>query len=89
MKPTFWRVPVKGYKVSISLGGVDKLFPRSLLTPFTDNVSLTAGDEAAYAAQAQAQRSKGFQDIAVTFDNPADAGPDDETTTAERSDQTP
>ncbi|WP_083862827.1 YihY/virulence factor BrkB family protein [Gordonia soli] len=51
---------------------VDELFPRSLLTPFTDNVHLTAGDEAAYAAQAQAQRSKGFQDIAVTFDNPAD-----------------
>ncbi|AZG47293.1 YihY/virulence factor BrkB family protein [Gordonia insulae] len=53
---------------------VNKLFPRSLLTPFTDNVHLTAGDEAAYSAQAQAQRSKGFQDIAVTFDNPADGG---------------
>ncbi|MDL9946980.1 YihY/virulence factor BrkB family protein [Gordonia sp. ABSL11-1] len=58
---------------------VDKLFPRSLLTPFTDNVQLTAGDEAAYAAQAQAQRSKGFQDIAVTFDNPAAGHGADET----------
>ncbi len=51
---------------------VDKLYPRSLLTPFTDNVILTPGDEAAYSAQARAQRSKGFQEIDVTFDNPAD-----------------
>lgn len=51
---------------------VDKLYPRSLLTPFTDNVILTDGDEAAYAAQARAQRSKGFQEIDVSFDNPAD-----------------
>lgn len=50
---------------------VDRLYPRSLLTPFTDNVILTPGDEAAYAAQAMAQRSKGFEEIEVTFDNPA------------------
>ncbi|MGC4963451.1 YihY/virulence factor BrkB family protein [Gordonia sp. DT218] len=49
---------------------VDGLYPRSLLTPFTDNVVLMPGDEAAYSAQAQAQRSKGFQEIDVTFDNP-------------------
>nr|WP_202927010.1 YihY/virulence factor BrkB family protein [Gordonia desulfuricans] len=47
---------------------VDKLYPRSLLTPFTDNVVLTPGDEAAYTAQARAQRSKGFEEIDVTFD---------------------
>lgn len=51
---------------------VDKLYPRSLLTPFTDNVELTDGDEAAYTAQARAQRSKGFQEIEVSFDKPAD-----------------
>ncbi|CAM2835674.1 YihY/virulence factor BrkB family protein [Skermania piniformis] len=50
---------------------VDKLYPRSLLTPFTDSVVLTEGDEAAYTAQAQAQRSKGFEEISVSFDNPA------------------
>ncbi|NED60605.1 ribonuclease BN, partial [Streptomyces sp. SID10244] len=50
---------------------VDELYPRSLLTPFTDNVVLMPGDEAAYSAQAQAQRSKGFQEIDVSFDNPA------------------
>ena len=49
---------------------VDKLYPRSLLTPFTDNVVLTPGDEAAYTAQARAQRNKGFQDIDVTFNDP-------------------
>ncbi|WP_168701879.1 YihY/virulence factor BrkB family protein [Gordonia paraffinivorans] len=49
---------------------VDHLYPRSLLTPFTDNVILTKGDERAYSAQARAQRNKGFQEIDVTFDNP-------------------
>lgn len=53
---------------------VDKLYPRSLLTPFTDNVVLTAGDKAAYTAQARAQRSKGFEKISVSFDKRAAAG---------------
>jgi membrane protein len=47
-----------------------KLYPRALLTPFTDNVQLTDADEAAYTEQAQSQRAKGFQDINVTFDQP-------------------
>ncbi|HCS57530.1 MAG TPA: ribonuclease BN, partial [Gordonia polyisoprenivorans] len=47
---------------------VDKLYPRSMLTPFTDNVVLTSGDKAAYVAQAKAQRHKGFQEIQVRFD---------------------
>jgi inner membrane protein YhjD len=54
---------------------VDRLYPRALLTPFTDNVDLTTGDERAYTGQAQAQRAKGFEDIDVTF-HPDDA-PDD------------
>ena len=49
---------------------VDKLYPRALLTPFTDNVDLTEGDEKAYRQLAQAQRQKGFETIEVTFDNP-------------------
>jgi membrane protein len=48
----------------------DDLHPRSLLTPFTDNVSLTRGDRAAYTGQATAQRSKGFEDVDVSFDQP-------------------
>lgn len=47
---------------------VDRLYPRALLTPLTDNVSLTEADERAYTAQAKAQRSKGFEQIDVTFD---------------------
>ncbi len=46
---------------------VDKLYPRSLLTPFTDRVELTAGDRRAYSSQAEAQRSKGFQQVDVSF----------------------
>jgi len=51
-----------------------RLYPRALLTPFTDNVELTSADHAAYTDQAQAQRAKGFQDITVTF-TPPDQGP--------------
>lgn len=48
---------------------VDRLYPRALLTPLTDNVELTAGDERTYTNQAKAQRSKGFEQIDVTFDH--------------------
>ncbi len=54
--------------VELNVVRVDRLYPRALLTPFTDNVDLTAGDERAYTGQAQAQRAKGFEDIDVTFD---------------------
>jgi membrane protein len=54
--------------VEINAVHVDHLYPRALLTPFTDNVDLTSGDERAYTAQAEAQRAKGFEDIEVTFD---------------------
>ncbi|HEU5267537.1 MAG TPA: YihY/virulence factor BrkB family protein [Jatrophihabitans sp.] len=49
-----------------------KLWPRALLTPFTDDVELTPADEAAYTLQAKGERSKGFQQIDVTFDPPDD-----------------
>jgi YihY family inner membrane protein len=47
-----------------------KLYPRSLLTPFTDDVDLTHADQRAYTGQVKAQRAKGFQDINVTFEKP-------------------
>ncbi len=56
--------------VEINVVRVDRLHPRSLLTPFTDNVVLTGGDRRAYTGQATAQRNKGFQDIDVTFSPP-------------------
>lgn len=45
-----------------------ELHPRALLTPFTDDVELTEGDEQAYARAAKAQRSKGFETVDVSFD---------------------
>ncbi|MGA9872221.1 MAG: YihY/virulence factor BrkB family protein [Rhodococcus sp. (in: high G+C Gram-positive bacteria)] len=53
--------------IEINAVRVDDLYPRALLTPFTDNVDLTAGDKNSYTGQAEAQRNKGFQDISVTY----------------------
>lgn len=53
--------------VEINVVRVERLYPRALLTPFTDNVSLTRGDRKAYRAQAQAQRAKGFERVDVSF----------------------
>jgi YihY family inner membrane protein len=46
------------------------LYPRALLTPFTDDVDLTSADRASYTQQAQAARAKGFQEISVRFKPP-------------------
>jgi len=57
-----------------------RLYPRALLTPFTDNVQLTGGDERAYTSAAKAQRNKGFQQIDVSFhpdDTPVQPVPGD------------
>jgi YihY family inner membrane protein len=54
-----------------------RLYPRALLTPFTDEVELTSADHTAYTDQAQAQRAKGFQDITVTFSPQDPETPDD------------
>lgn len=58
-----------------------RLWPRALLTPFTDNVQLTDADVRAYSGLARATRLKGFQQIDVGFDKPPEPepqlGPDD------------
>jgi YihY family inner membrane protein len=46
-----------------------RLWPRSLLTPFTDDVDLTSADQRAYRQYATAQRNKGFQTVDVTFEH--------------------
>ncbi|WP_415974437.1 YihY/virulence factor BrkB family protein [Rhodococcus sp. 077-4] len=56
--------------IEINVVRVDRLFPRALLAPFTDDVELTEGDELTYTGQAEAQRSKPFEEIVVTFDDP-------------------
>jgi uncharacterized BrkB/YihY/UPF0761 family membrane protein len=45
-----------------------RLYPRALLTPFTDSVRLTDADRRVYREYAQAQRHKGFEQVHVTFD---------------------
>jgi membrane protein len=52
-----------------------KLWPRSLLTPFTDNVRLTAGDRRAYTSYAETERHKGFENVDVDFDEPPEYPP--------------
>ncbi len=54
--------------VEINAVRVNKLHPRALLTPFTDAVVLTSGDERAYTRQAKAQRMKGFEEVSVAFE---------------------
>ena len=63
--------------VEINVVHVDKLHPRALLTPFTDDVDLTAGDRRSYTGLAKAQRQKGFETVHVTFDRPDRAGADE------------
>jgi hypothetical protein len=53
-----------------------RLWPRSLLTPFTDDVELTAADRRAYASYAETERHKGFENVDVDFEPPSRDDPD-------------
>ena len=55
--------------VELNVVLAEKLYPRALMTPFSDDVDLTTADRKAYTGYATAQRAKGFQDIDVDFDN--------------------
>ena len=46
-----------------------RLYPRSLLTPFTDNVELTGADRRTYTEIATAQQYKEFETVTVSFAN--------------------
>jgi len=48
-----------------------RLWPRALLTPFTDRVTLTSADERAYTDYAGSEQRKGFEVIEVGFEPPA------------------
>ena len=45
-----------------------RLWPRALLTPFSDDVELTSADKRAYAAYAASERHKGFEVVDVGFE---------------------
>jgi membrane protein len=53
---------------------VEHLYPRALLTPFTDNVELTRADRKTYTGRAKAERQKAFQRVDVSFDRSAAEG---------------
>ncbi len=57
-----------------------RLYPRALLTPFTDAVELTDADRRVYREYAQAQRHKGFERVQVTFDDPPQQTSEDPST---------
>ena len=52
-----------------------KLYPRALLTPFTDAVELTEADRRAYAYYARMQRHKGFESVDVVWHDREGVGP--------------
>lgn len=58
---------VLGLETNVVLG--KHLYPRALLTPFSDAVKLTDADRKVYREYAEAQRHKGFERIHVTFDD--------------------
>ena len=64
--------------VEINVVRTKRLYPRALLTPFTDKVDLTSADRRSYTDAAVAQRHKGFERVVVSFDAPhsTDAGCD-------------
>ena len=63
--------------IEIDVVRTKRLYPRALLTPFTDNVELTSADRRSYTDAAVAQRHKGFEQVVVSFDTPQspDTGP--------------
>ena len=61
-------IGVIGVEVNVVLAR--KLWPRALMTLFTDNVSLTDADRRAYASYARAQRHKVHENVEVRFIDP-------------------
>jgi membrane protein len=52
------------------------LYPRALLTPFTDEVDLTSADQRAYEGYAESQKHKSFQTVDVGFEGPRESNKD-------------
>ncbi len=61
-----------------------KLWPRSLMTPFTDNVQLTEGDRRAYSSYPRTEKHKGFETVEVNFHQPEQRGGSDRPDEADR-----
>ncbi|UPK74451.1 YihY/virulence factor BrkB family protein [Nocardioidaceae bacterium SCSIO 66511] len=59
-------IVVFGIEINVVLA--KRLYPRALLTPFTDHVDLTEADKRAYAGYVRAQRHKGYEVVDVRFE---------------------
>lgn len=55
--------------IEVNVVGSKRLYPRALLTPFTDRVDLTDADMRAYTSYANAQRTKDFATVRIRFDD--------------------
>ncbi|MEP6527320.1 MAG: YihY/virulence factor BrkB family protein [Nocardioidaceae bacterium] len=55
--------------VEINVVRTHRLYPRALLTPFTEKVDLTSADQRAYSGYATAQRSKESESVEVSFED--------------------
>ena len=55
--------------MEINVVRAKRLYPRALMTPFTDNVDLTTADQRAYADAAQSQQFKGFESVDVSYED--------------------
>ena len=64
-------IAMLGLEINVVLA--KRLYPRALLTPFTDSVQLTEADEKVYREYAQAQRHKGFERVRVSFEERSDS----------------
>ncbi|MEU3347177.1 YihY/virulence factor BrkB family protein [Streptomyces sp. NPDC006700] len=67
-----------GFVLTVEAAAVraHRLWPRSLLTPFTDDVLLTEADRRAYRSYATTASFKGFQEVHVEFHGQPFPGPD-------------
>ncbi|MET0325327.1 MAG: YihY/virulence factor BrkB family protein [Ilumatobacteraceae bacterium] len=57
------------FSIEINVVRSKHLYPRALMTPFTENVDLTHADQRVYADAAAAQRHKHFESVEVTFEH--------------------
>jgi len=64
-------IAVLGLEINVVLA--KGLYPRALMSPFTDAVQLTDADKQVYREYAQAQRHKSFEQVRVIFDEPSDS----------------
>jgi YihY family inner membrane protein len=62
--------------VEINVVRTQNLYPRALMSPFTEDVDLTRADQRAYSGQATAQKTKEVETVDVSFEGETRANAD-------------